>query len=147
MAAILFVDKGTIRRLMEKDRRELLQRWREWANRRIRPHIIAEILPGHYMIRYFPSDVLTPDQMEAHVSEIAEELHQRMWLVFSRKLTVLFDEGGHKRAVQEAAPGEPTEPYRLLLTGNWYSLFTSDGDDVDVRSLRWPKKHGPRVGR
>ena len=147
LAAVLFVDKGTIQCLMKKDRRDLVRQWHQWANQPITPHVVAEVLLGHYMIHDFPEDIMTPEQMETHVAELACELHERMWLVFSRKLTVLFDEGGHKRAVQEAAPGEPTEPYRLLLSGKASSFFTSDGEDVDFRSMRCPQKRGPRARR
>ncbi|MGA2067830.1 MAG: hypothetical protein ABSG86_22875 [Thermoguttaceae bacterium] len=147
LAAVLFVDKATIKRLMEKDRRELVHRWNQWASQSIKPHIIAEILPGHYMVHYFPENVTTPDQMEKHASQVASDLHQRMWLVFSRKLSVYFDAGGHKRAVQEAAPGEATEPFRLLQQRKRRSIFTAHGDDIDIRSLRCPQKRGPRVGR
>ncbi len=52
--------------------------------------------------------------MQAHVSELAAELHQDFWLIVSRKLAIYFNEGGKRRAVQEAAPGQPLEPYRLI---------------------------------
>jgi hypothetical protein len=46
VAAVLFVDKGTIRRLMKKDRREFVQRWNEWVSQSVKPRLIAEILNG-----------------------------------------------------------------------------------------------------
>ncbi len=146
LAAVLKVDKPTILRLMEQDRREFLARWSEWANQPIRPHLIAEMVPGCYMVHDFPEDVTTPAEMERHAAQLAKELLQKIWLVYSRKLAVYFDEGGHKRGVQEAAPGEPTEPYRLLQQSKRWSIFTTDGDDIDIRSIRWPQRHGPRVG-
>jgi len=147
LAVVLGVERATILRLMEKDRRELVQRWTQWARQPIKPHIIAEIVPGHYMKHDFPENVVTANQMETHASELASDLHQRIWLIFSRKVSVYFDAGGHKRAVQEAAPGEPAEPFRLLSQRKVRSFFDPDGNDIDVRSLRWPAKRGPRVGR
>ena len=147
LATVLFIDKATIRRLMEKDRREFVERWNEWANRQIRPHLIAEVVPGSFMVHNFPDDVTTPDQMEGYAADLAETLRQPVWLVFSRKLAVYFDQGGRKRGVHEAAPGEPTEPFRRFRQGRPHSIFNGDGDDIDVRSMRWPQKHGPRVGR
>jgi hypothetical protein len=144
LAALLDVDKATIKSLVEKDRRDFLQRWSEWANQPVRPHLIAEIVPGYYMIHYFSEGVTTPEEMENHAAGLAQELRQKMWLVFSRKLSVYFNEGGRKRAVQEAAPGEPTESYRLLQQSKRWSIFTIDGDDIDIRSMRWPEKRGLR---
>lgn len=146
-AMVLKVDRATILRLAEQDRREFLARWSAWANQSISPHLIAEMVPGYYMVHFFPDDVTRPEEMEKHAAQLAKNLHQRIWLVFSRKLSVCFDEGGHKRTVQEAAPGEPTEPYRLIRRSKRWSIFTSDGDDIDIRSLRWPQKRGPRAGR
>ncbi len=147
LAAVLFIDKATIKRLMEKDRRELVQRWHEWANQRIRPHLIEEVAPGIYMVHCLPEDVTTPDQMENYAADLAGTVRQPIWLIFSRKLAVYFDHGGRKRAVHEAAPGEPTEPYRRFRQGRPNCLFNGDGDDIDVRSIRWPQRHGPGVGR
>jgi hypothetical protein len=147
LAAVLGVDKATIKRLVEKDRREFTQRWSEWANKSIKPHLIAEIVPGYYMVHRFPEGITTPDAMEEYAAGLAQELRQKIWLVFSRKLAIYFDEGGHKRAVQEAAPGQPTQPYRLLQQGRRWSVFTTDGDDIDIRLMRCPQKRGPRVGR
>ena len=147
LATVLVIDKATIKRLMEKDRREFVQRWNEWANQQIKPHLIAEVVPGSFMFHTFPEDVTTPDQMEGYAADLAWELHQPVWLVLSRKLIVFFDEGGNKRAVQEAAPGKPTEPYRRFRQGRPHSIFDGNGDDIDIRSMRWPQKRGPRVGR
>ncbi len=147
LTTVLGIEKATIKSLVEKDRQELVQRWSEWANQRIMPHLIAEIVPGYFMVHYFPEEVTTPEEMENHASGLANELHQKLWLVFSRKLTVYFNESGYKRAVQEAAPGEPTEPYRLIGQSKRWSIFTIDGDDIDIRSMRWPQKRGPRAGR
>ena len=54
LAFLLDIDKATIKSLVEQDRHELLQSWSDWANQRIKPHLIAEIIPGYYMIHYFP---------------------------------------------------------------------------------------------
>ena len=86
LAAVLFVDRATIKRLMEKDRREFVQRWHEWANRRIRPHLIEEVAPGLYMVHCFPEDVTTSEQMESYASDLAGTVRQPIWLIFSRKL-------------------------------------------------------------
>jgi hypothetical protein len=144
---VLGVDRATIKGLIEKDRRELVARWTEWANQPITPHLIARLLPGYFMSHPIPEDLTTLDEMERHASELASDLHQEIWLVVNRKLAIYFNEGGIKRAIQEAAPGQPLEPYRLLRESGKRFISASDGDDVDLRSMRWPEMHGPRVGR
>jgi hypothetical protein len=148
LAAVLGIERATILRLMEQDRRELVARWTEWANQPIAPHLIARLLPGYFMAHPIPEELTTLDEMEAHASELAADLHQKIWLVVSRKLAVYFNEDGRKRAVQEAAPGRPLEPYRLLReSGKRFISTSDDGDDVDLRSIRWPEFRGPRAGR
>src|SRR5271170_1838880 len=46
LAAVLGIERATILRLMEQDRRELIVRWTEWANQPIAPNLIAWLLPG-----------------------------------------------------------------------------------------------------
>jgi hypothetical protein len=147
LAAVLGVDRATIKWLIERDRRELVARWTEWANQAITPHLIARLLPGYFMVHPIPEDLTTLDGMERHAAELASELRQEIWLVLSRKLAVYFNEGGFKRAIQEAAPGQPLEPFRLLRESGKRFISASDGDDVDLRSMRWPEMRGPRAGR
>jgi len=148
LADVLGIERATIALLIQKDRRELVQRWTEWANQPIAPHLIACLLPGYFMAHPIPEELKTLDAMESHASELAADLHQKIWLILSRRLAIYFNEGGIKRAVQEAAPGQPLEPYRLLReSGKRFISTSDDGDDVDLRSLWWPEFRGPRVGR
>src|SRR6202030_3308201 len=94
LAAVLGVDRATIKGLIEKDRRELVARWTEWANQPIAPHLIARLLPGYFMSHPIPEDLTTLDEMETHAAELAGDLHQEIWLVVSRKLAICFNEGG-----------------------------------------------------
>ena len=148
LVAVLGIERATILRLMEQDRREIVARWTEWANQPITPHLIARLLPGYFMAHGIPEELTTLDEMEDHASELAADLHQKIWLVVSRRLAIYFNEGGRKKAVQEASPGRPLEPYRLLReSGKRFISASDDGDDVDLRSLWWPEMRGPRAGR
>jgi hypothetical protein len=148
LAGVLGIERATILRLMEQDRSELVAQWTEWANRPITPHLIARLLPGYFMAHSIPEGVTTLDEMEGHTSELAADLHQKIWLVVSRRLAIYFNEGGRKRAVQEASPGRPLEPYRLIReSGKRFISASDDGDDIDLRSLWWPEMRGPRAGR
>jgi hypothetical protein len=147
LVALFGVERATILRLMEQDRRELLVRWSEWANQRITPHLIARLIPNYFMLHPISEDLTTLDEMERHASELASELHQKIWLVVSRKLAIYYNEGGIKRAVQEASPDRPIEPYRLLKESSRRFFSVCDGEDIDLRSIRWPEMRGPRVAR
>jgi hypothetical protein len=147
LATLLGVERPTILRLMEQDRRELLVRWTEWANQRITPHLIACLIPNYFVLHPIPEELTTLNEMERHASELASELHQKIWLVVSRKLAVYFNESGIKRSVQEASPDRPIEPYRLLRESSRRFFCVCDGEDIDLRSIRWPEMRGPRVGR
>lgn len=148
LAVVLGIERATIARLIDQDRRELVARWTEWANGRITPHLIARLLPGYFMAHPIPEDLTTLDEMESHASELAADLHQKIWLIVSRRLAVYFNEGGRKRAIQEAAPGKPLEPYRLIReSGKRFISASDDGEDVDLRSLWWPEMRGPGVWR
>ena len=115
LSPVLGIERAAILRLMEQDRRDnVVARWTEWANQPITPHLIARLLPGYFMAHRIPEELTTLDEMEDHASELAADLHQKIWLVVSRRLAIYFNEGGRKKAVQEASPGWPLEPYRLL---------------------------------
>jgi hypothetical protein len=146
-AAVLGIKRATIAGLIEKDRRELVARWSEWANQPTTPHLIARLLPGYFMAQPIPEELTTLDGMESHASELAAELHQEFWLIVSRKLAVYFNAGGRKQAVQEAAPSQPLEPYRLTRESGLRFISVFDGDDIDLRSLWWPEIRGPRIVR
>jgi hypothetical protein len=147
LAGLFGVQRATILRLMERDRKEILVRWSEWANQRITPHLIARLIPYYFMSHPIPEELTTLDEMERHASELASELHQKIWLVFSRKLAVYFNEGGAKRAIQEASPDRPIEPYRLLRENSRRFFSVYDGEDIDLRTIRWPEIRGPWAGR
>ena len=148
LAGVLGIERATIAGLMEEDRRDLVAQWTEWAKQPITPHLIARLLSGYFMAHSIPQELTTLDEMESHASELAADLHQKIWLILSRRLAIYFNQGGRKRAIHEAAPGQPLEPYRLLReSGKRFISTSDDGDDVDLRSLWWPEMRGPRMGR
>jgi hypothetical protein len=109
--------------------------------------VIARLIPHYFMLHPIPEELTTLGEMEKHASELASELRQKIWLVVSRKLAVYFNEGGVKRAIHEASPVRPIEPYRLLRESSRRFFSVCDGEDIDLRSLRWPEIRGPRTRR
>ena len=82
LATVIGVERATILRLMEQDRRELVAQWTEWANQRVAPHLIARLLPGYFMSHPIPDDLTTLDEMEMRASELASDLRQEVFKHF-----------------------------------------------------------------
>jgi len=144
LATALDIDEGTIQRLMEEDRRALVQEWNQWASRPITPHLIVRLAPWFFMGHRLPDDAVTPEEMEGYASDLAQRTHNMVWLVLSRRLSVGFDEAGANRTVSEATPFEPSEPYTWLGGLKRRFLPTCDGGRIELDGLDAPREHGPK---
>lgn len=124
LAVVLGIDLPTIERLIEEDRRAIFEAWNEWANAPIRPHLVIKLIPGIFGTNEIP-DAILGDQhaMEQFASGLARRAQKRVWLVLSRRLSIVFDEQGHRVRVEEAAPGEPNGPYMRLKGSRKTFLF------------------------
>jgi hypothetical protein len=143
LAAVLNIDEATIQRLMEEDRQDLLERWSQWANQPITPHLIVRLAPGFFMGHHFPAAVKTPEEREQYASDLAQSTCNRVWLILSRRLSIRFDEEGINRAVSEGSPAEPCEPYSWLRCLKRQFLPTCDGGQIGLDALDAPRRHGP----
>jgi hypothetical protein len=141
LAAALEIDDTTIQRLLEQDRREFVQRWNEWANEPIKPHLVFRAIPGAYFEQEIAEGVRTRKAMEAYAAEFAKDRHMKVWLVLSRRLTIHFDEEGINKQVQEAAPGQCNSPYMCLGSSRTKFLFTPG---MEMHLLNEPEQHGPK---
>ena len=144
LMAALDMDEATIHRLMEEDRRELVRRWNEWANQPITPHLIVCLVPGFFLGQHIPEGVATPQEMEKYASRLAESTGNTVWLILSRRLSIRFGEDGIRRAVSEASPTEPCEPFPSLRCLQRRSLPTCDGGQIELQALDAPRWHGPK---
>lgn len=144
LATALDIDEGTIQRLMEEDRRALVQEWNQWASRPITPHLIVRLAPWFFMGHRLPDDAVTPEEMEGYASDLAQRTQNMVWLVLSRRLSVGFDEAGAKRTVSEATPFEPSEPYTWLGGLKRRFLPTCDGGRIELDGLDAPRERGPK---
>lgn len=136
LAAVLNIDTPTIERLVEEDRRATFETWNKWASVPIRPHLIIKLIPGVFGTNEIPEGILGDQQaMERFASGLARRAQKRIWLVLSRRLSIVFDEHGKKIRVEEAAPSEANGPYMRLKGSRKKFLF--DGSF----NLRVTKNH------
>ncbi len=140
LAAALDIDETTLQRLIEQDRREFIERWNEWANQPIEPHLVFRAIPGVYFEQEIAEGVRTTEAMEQYAADFARRMHKKVWLVLSRRLTIYFDEDGMKH-VQEAVPGQCNSPYMCLGGSRQKFLFTGG---MGMRPLNEPEQHGPK---
>lgn len=126
LAAAFGVAAPTIDRLVEEDRRADFEAWVSWANTPIRPHLLIKLIPGIFGANEIP-DVLLGDHeaMERFVADLARRSQKRVWLVLSRRLSIVFDEDGRRLHIEEAAPGRPNGPYMRLKGSRDKFLFDS----------------------
>jgi len=149
LKAAFEIDDATVVRLIEEDRREFVERWNQWANQPIEPHLVVRAIPGVYMEQEIPHSlsseiaegVKTPEAMEQYAADFAKQFGKKVWLVLSRRLTIFFDENGTKRQVIEAAPGEMNGPYMQIGGCKQKFLFTGG---MGMRPLTEPEECGPQ---
>jgi len=141
LAVALDIDETTIQRLIEQDHREFVQRWNDWADEPITPHLVVRVIPGAYFEEGIAEGVRTPEAMEEYAADYAKRMHKKVWLVLSRRRTVHFDEDGLKKHVQEAVPGQCNSPYMCLGGSKRKFVFTSS---MEMRPLNEPEQHGPQ---
>jgi hypothetical protein len=144
LATVLNIDEATIQRLTEEDRRDLVQRWNQWANQSITPHLIVRLAPWFFMGHRLPEDAMTPEEIEGYASDLAQRTHNRVWLILSRRLSIGFDKAGIKRTVSEATPFEASEPFAWLRALKRRFLPTCDGGRIELDGLDAPREHGPK---
>ncbi len=127
LAAVLGIDRPTIECLIEDDRRANFEEWTRWASVAIRPHLIIKLIPGIFGTNEIP-DALVGDQNEMvrFAADLARRAQKRVWLVLSRRLSIVFDEQGNRIRVEEASPGQPNGPY-MRLKGSRRSFLFDEG--------------------
>lgn len=141
LATALEIDKLTIQRLIEQDRREFAQRWNDWANQPIEPHLVFRAIPGVYFEQGIADSVKTRKAMEEYAAAFAKDRHMKVWLVLSRRLTIHFDENGVKKFVHESVPGELNTPSMHIAGDSQKFRFTNG---MAMRPLNEPEQHEPK---
>lgn len=143
LATALKIDESTIARLAEQDREEYLRNWNEWADQYQTPHVCVRAIPGVIISVQLPPEAETQEEMEAFVADIAERQRKKVWLVLSRRLTILFDESASVRKVIHAKPGSSNCPYMRLKGSRKKFVFTSEVGGLGVRPIVEPEHHDP----
>jgi hypothetical protein len=141
IAAVLEIDTPTIERLIEEDRREHFEAWTEWANQPIRPYLVIKAIPGVFCTNQLPDKIIGDQEaMEKHASDLAKRWTKMVFLILSRRISVIFGEDGNKRGINEASPDQPNGPYMRLKGSNRPFLLTGDSGRIGVQPLNQPTR-------
>jgi hypothetical protein len=140
LAAFFQVNTEDIDKLVEEDRREFFENWLAWANEPIQPHLVVRLIAAVYSRRELSPDIGTIDEAEVWAASVARELRLKCCLVWSRRISIWFDETGRMVGRTEAVPGEANVPW-MRIGGK---PFVLDGDLHSPKPVVWLKK--PEVG-
>lgn len=136
LAAFFETDTDIIEKLVEEDRREFFQKWLVWANEPIQPHLVVRLIAAVYSRRELSPDIGTIEEAEVWAAAVARESRLKCCLVWSRRLSIWFDEIGRLVGRTEAVPGEVNVPW-MRIGGKPFVL----GDDLhSTNQVEWLKK-------
>ena len=116
LASALCIDKQTLDRLIEQDRQECLAEWEAWSSTLIRKYIVIRLMSAFYTSIDLPVGITQLTDAETFTANVARQRKKRCCLVWSRRLSVFFDEHGQLERRQEAKPGEDIQP--CMMVGN-----------------------------
>ncbi len=138
LVAFFEIDAETIERLVEQDRREFFEKWLAWVNDPITPHLVVRIIAAIYTSKAVPPEITTMEKAETWAAAVAKESRRKCCLVWSRRISIWFDERGDLVGRSEAMPGEPNVPW-MRIGGKTFNF----GEELrSVNVVDWPRKPG-----
>ncbi len=132
------IDSHIIDRLVEQDRRDFFQKWLAWVQEPIKPYLVIRLIAAVYSQRELSPDINTIEDAEAWAASVARESRSKCCLVWSRRLSIWFDETGNMVVRTEAAPGEVNVPW-MRIGGREFGL---DDQLRQVKPDVGPRKPG-----
>jgi len=137
LAAFFEIDNGIIEQLVEEDRREFFHKWLAWVNEPIQPHLVVRLIAAVYSRRDMGPDIGTIEEAEVWAASVARESRLKCCLVWSRRLSIWFDETGSIVGRTEAVPGEVNVPWMRISGGKQFVL---EDAPPSVKPVEWLKK-------
>lgn len=131
LVVLLDVDEAFVRSLIREDRRTFLSEWAEWAAQPIRPYVVIRLMAGWYSAVSLPDRASDFSSAEAFAAAKAVESRRDVCLVWSRRLSVMFDATGAVTARTESVPGGEHTPW-LKLGGKHFL--------PGVGEVGWPQR-------
>jgi len=111
LAEVLGIDSDTVATLVEQDRRDGLEKWRQWVQQPIRPHVIVRLVAAAYKREDLPEEIQTAEEAEEAAAQIARRWQKKVCLGFSRRVAVWFNEQGQIVGRTESSPDGWMLPY------------------------------------
>lgn len=134
LVVALEIDTNTIKRLVQLDWND----WWAWVNEPITPYLVDRLMATVYRKVPLPPEITTQDEAEAWAAKFASGVKRRCCLVWSRRISIYFNEEGNLSSISEAAPGRPNEPWMQI--GGTKFLFGADMRSMDL--VDRPKRPG-----
>ena len=138
LVAFFEIDAAIIERLVEQDRREFFREWLAWVNEPITPYLVERLMAAIYRSVPLPPEITTMERAEEWGAAVAGELKRKCCLVWSRRISIWFDERGDVVNRSEAVPGQPNCPW-MKIGGK---TFNFSEELRSVKMIDWPKKPG-----
>jgi transcriptional regulator with XRE-family HTH domain len=110
LADVLGIDRQTVDRLIEEDRRQFFEEWNAWANEPIHPYVVVRAMAAIYCPHDLPEEIQSVEEAEAYAAALCRKWHVKCCLVLSRRISVWFAEDGSIYDVTEAVPGQGVTP-------------------------------------
>ena len=138
LADVLSIDRQTVDRLVEEDRRQFFEEWNAWANEPIRPYLVIRLMAAIYCPHELPEEIQSVEEAEEYAGAIARERRMRCCLVLSRRISVWIAQDGSISSVTEAVPGQPNMPVTYI--GGKACLMKTLDHGIAIRQITWPTK-------
>ena len=140
LADSLGIDAATIDALIEQDRREFVRVWNEWADVPISPFIVIRLLPAVHKRSDLPDRIETVEEAEIIAADAARHWRKKVYLQWTRRLSVRFDEDGEITGRTESVPGKASVPtMRLRGSRRSFVLENPATGRTVLRLIGWPE--------
>ena len=138
LADALGIDRQTVDRLIDEDRRQFFEEWNAWANEPIHPYLVVRAMAAIYCPHNLPEEIQSVEAAEEYAISVAKKWNKRCCLVLSRRISVWIAADGSIENVTEAVPGEPNTPYAKIGGKTCLTKFTDHG--MAFQQIQWPQR-------
>jgi transcriptional regulator with XRE-family HTH domain len=70
LADVLGIDRQTVDRLIEEDRRQFFEEWNAWANEPIHPYVVVRAMAEIYCPHDLPEEIQSVEEAEAYAAAL-----------------------------------------------------------------------------
>jgi transcriptional regulator with XRE-family HTH domain len=132
----LEIDSVTLQKLKEEDRRAYVKQWETWADEPAPIQVVARVMPAMYQDVELPPGANTEEAAVAFAQALARQDQSQVFVILSRRKTLLINEEGLIVHTAEATPDFDPRPYSQV--GNKKFFYRFDENNVHFRMRSEP---------